>query len=67
MFDWIGGRKMFFAIVILLVVSVAFFIGKLEAGHWLDAIKWILAVYLGANAVKAIPDALARKNGNGAK
>ena len=55
---------MFFAIVILVTVSVAFFIGKLEAGLWLDAVKWILVVYLGANAVKAIPDALARKNGN---
>jgi hypothetical protein len=47
-FNAVGGRKMFFALAVLIATGVAFFVGKLSEGAWLDSIKWLLATYLTA-------------------
>jgi hypothetical protein len=60
-FDFFGGRKMFLALMFVVLVTVAFFLDFMKAEIWTDALKWCLLIYLGANAVKAIPDALNRK------
>jgi hypothetical protein len=61
MFDWIGGRKNFFALLFVVLVTVTMFLGFLSGDRWVKALEWALVVYLGANAAKAIPDALGRK------
>jgi hypothetical protein len=48
-FNALGGRKMALALAILIITAVAFFLGKLTEAAWLDAIKWILVSFLGAN------------------
>jgi hypothetical protein len=70
-FDYFGGRKMFLALVFVVLATLGFIVGLLIAvdwavafEKWIDALKWALLIYLGANAVKAVPDAIARKNGN---
>jgi hypothetical protein len=41
-------------------VTVGFFLRWVPDATWLNALEWCLAIYLGANAIKGIPDALAR-------
>jgi hypothetical protein len=71
-FAFFGGRKMFLALLFIVTTTVAFFIPKGESGgflptaEWVDGLKWCLIIYLGANAVEAVPQALIRK-ANGKK
>jgi hypothetical protein len=46
--DFFGGRKMSLALLVLIVGTVAFFLGRLSEAGWLDLIKWDLIVYLGS-------------------
>jgi len=68
LFEFFGGRKMFLALLFIVTLTVAFFIPKGESGgflptaEWLSGLKWCLIIYLGANTVDALPDAIARKN-----
>jgi hypothetical protein len=67
-FEFFGGRKMFLALLFIVTITTAFFIphgdssGFLPAAIWLSGLKWCLVIYLGANTVKALPDAIARKS-----
>jgi len=47
-FNFLGGRKVFFALAVLTIATVAFFIGKLLEAGWLDIVKWTLVAYLGS-------------------
>jgi hypothetical protein len=67
-FKWFGGRKMFLALLFIITITVAFFIPTgtdpkfLLVAEWLSGMEWCLIIYLGANAVDAVPDMLARWN-----
>jgi len=60
LFDLLGGRKYFLAIIFYVLVTIGFFITWVSPTSWVQALEWCLAIYLGANAVKSIPDAMAR-------
>ena len=60
-YTWFGGRKYFLALLFYVLVTVGFFLKWLEAEAWLNALEWCLALYLGANVVQELPDALSGK------
>jgi len=64
LFDLLGGRKYFLAIVFYVVVTVGFFISFVTPESWIQSLEWCLAIYLGANAIKKIPDAVAQNGDN---
>jgi len=59
-FDVFGGRKYFLALFFYVFATVGFFIAWITPESWVQALEWCLAIYLGANAIKALPDALHR-------
>jgi len=63
-FDWFGGKKYFLALGFYVIVTVAFFLKMVVDDTWLNALEWCLAIYLGANVLKGIPDATARTEPN---
>jgi hypothetical protein len=71
-FEAFGGRKNFYVLLATCLVSGVFMVGffrtavdqelMFSVAAWLEFLKWALTGYLAANAVIAIPEALA---GNG--
>jgi hypothetical protein len=62
-FNLLGGRKYFLAILFYVLATIAFYAGLFADEGYVQALEWVLAIYLGANAIKAIPDALHRTPG----
>jgi hypothetical protein len=48
-FVFIGGRKMFFAILLFICATAFLFIGKAEFNDWSDFVMWIFGIYAVGN------------------
>ena len=54
LYDLAGGRKLFFAIILLLIASVMTWFDKIESIQWVDFMKWIFGIYAGGNSLEHI-------------
>lgn len=59
-FNALGGKKYFLALVFYALSTTALFLRWIPGPMWVSTLEWVLAIYLGANVLKGIPDALAR-------
>lgn len=59
-FNALGGKKYFLALLFYALSTTAFFLRWIPGSMWTGVLEWCLAIYLGANVLKGIPDSLAR-------
>ena len=70
-FVWFGGRKMFTALLFIATLTAAFFIPQGDGVHyvtaekWVEGMQWYVTIYLGGNALDAVPRVIAKKLNNG--
>jgi len=49
-FKFLGGRKMFFAILLFICATGFLLIGQAEFNDWSDFVMWIFGIYAVGNA-----------------
>ena len=49
LFDFLGGRKMFFAILLFLCATAFLFIGRADFSNWSEFVMWIFGIYAAGN------------------
>lgn len=49
-FEWFGGRKLFFAMVLFVIATIVFlFSDKTDFEGWKELVMWIFGIYAGGN------------------
>ena len=48
-YNWIGGRKMFFALLLTAISTVAWFIDKMSEHGWISFMEWSWGIYAFGN------------------
>ncbi len=54
LYDLAGGRKLFFAIILMVIASGLLGFDKLNSIQWVDFMKWIFGIYAVGNGVEHI-------------
>ena len=60
-FEFLGGRKMFFALILMVVVSVFLFTDKCDFDQWSNFCLWAFGSYAIGNGVAHIGSGLNKK------
>tara|TARA_Y100000389_G_scaffold113651_1_gene110754 strand:- start:1783 stop:1980 length:198 start_codon:yes stop_codon:yes gene_type:complete len=60
-FEFLGGRKMFFALILTIVVSVFLFTDKCNFDQWSNFCIWVFGSYAIGNGVAHIGSGLNKK------
>ena len=53
-YNWFGGRKTTFAILLLIAVTIFLFLDKATFSNWSEFVIWIFGVYALGNGVEHI-------------
>jgi|TARA_R100000900_G_scaffold100080_3_gene77368 hypothetical protein len=53
-FSFLGGRKMFFAILLFICATVFLFTGQADFSNWSDFVMWIFGIYAVGNGAEHI-------------
>lgn len=53
-FDFLGGRKMFFALILMVIVSCFLFLDKCDFSQWSNFVIWIFGTYAIGNGIEHI-------------
>ena len=61
LYDLAGGRKLFFAIILMAISSGLLGFDKLSSIQWIDFMKWIFGIYAGGNVTEHIAKAIKKK------
>jgi|TARA_R110000851_G_scaffold142839_2_gene281646 hypothetical protein len=56
LFRLLGGRKMFFAIILLAISTIFLFIDKSDFGGWSNFVIWIFGTYCVGNGIEHISE-----------
>ena len=51
-FSFLGGRKMFFAILLFICATVFLFTGQADFSNWSDFVMWIFGIYAVGNGAE---------------
>ena len=62
LFDFCGGRKTTFALLLLIALTTFLFLDKCVFTEWLDGIVWIFGVYAVGNGVEHVGNGLRKKS-----
>ena len=54
MFEFLGGRKMFFAIILLVIATAFVFLNKTDVSGWSNFVIWIFGSYCVGNGIEHI-------------
>lgn len=54
LFNVLGGRKMFFAIILLVIATIFLFVDKSDFGGWSNFVIWIFGTYCVGNGMEHI-------------
>jgi hypothetical protein len=60
-FKFLGGRKMFFALVLMAIVSVFLFTDRCDFSQWSNFVVWVFGTYAIGNMGEHIADGLKKK------
>lgn len=52
MYEFLGGRKMFFAIILLLVATIFVFTDKSDVEGWSNFVIWVFGSYCVGNGIE---------------
>jgi hypothetical protein len=61
LFDFCGGRKTTFALLLLVALTTFLFLDKCVFAEWLDGIIWIFGVYAVGNGVEHVGKGISKK------
>jgi hypothetical protein len=61
LYEFFGGRKTTFAILLLIAVTTFLFLNKCDYSGWLDGIVWIFGTYAIGNGIEHIGNGLKKK------
>jgi len=61
-FDFLGGRKMFFALILTIVVSIFLFTDKCDFNQWSNFCIWVFGTYAIGNGVAHIGSGMSKRN-----
>jgi len=65
-YDFLGGRKVLFALMLLGVITMALFFGYAKISDWTDFMKWVFGIYAAGNGTEHVANAIKSKsNKNG--
>jgi len=53
-FSFLGGRKMFFAILLFICATFFLFTGQADFSNWSDFVMWIFGIYAVGNGAEHI-------------
>tara|TARA_R110000823_G_C15898061_1_gene496678 strand:+ start:219 stop:410 length:192 start_codon:yes stop_codon:yes gene_type:complete len=59
-FEFLGGRKMFFALILVLVVTVFLFTNRCDFEQWSNFCIWVFGSYAVGNGVAHIGQGLTK-------
>ena len=59
-FEFLGGRKMFFALILVLVVTVFLFTNRCDFERWSNFCIWVFGSYAVGNGVAHIGQGLTK-------
>jgi hypothetical protein len=60
-FEFLGGRKMFFALVLMIIVSVFLIIDKCAFEQWSNFVVWVFGTYAIGNMGEHIAKGISKK------
>jgi hypothetical protein len=66
-FENLGGRRLLASLIFFTAVTVPFYLKLVNSLLYVEALEWALALYFGANVLKAIPEVLLQQNGGSAE
>lgn len=61
LYEFLGGRKLSFALIVTVIASVFVWFGKCTAADWVDFIKWVFGIYAGGNVGEYFGKAFSKK------
>jgi len=61
LFDFCGGRKTCFALLLFIAVTAFLFLNKCDFGQWSEFIIYIFGTYAGSNAVEHVAKGIKKK------
>jgi len=61
LFNFCGGRKTTFALLLFIAVTSFLFLDKCDFAGWLDSVVWIFGLYAAGNGAEHIADGLKKK------
>jgi uncharacterized YccA/Bax inhibitor family protein len=62
LFQILGGKKVGWCLLVLILVSVFFGLGKVDQKYWLNMIEFLTAVAVGGNVAGMVVHAFGRKD-----
>jgi len=62
LFEFCGGRKTTFALLLLIVVTVFLYMDKCDFSGWLDGITWIFGMYAVGNGAEHLANGLKKRS-----
>ena len=60
-YDFLGGRKVLFALVLTGIITVALFTGYSQIDDWKNFMKWIFGIYVAGNGTEHVANAIKKK------
>ncbi len=60
-YDFLGGRKIFFALLLTLIMTLGWFFDYSNADQWMDFEKWVFGIYAVGNGTEHISNAVKSK------
>ena len=61
LFDFFGGRKTTFALLLFVAVTVFLYMNKCDFSGWADFIVWVFGVYAIGNGVEHVGNGLKKR------
>lgn len=61
LFEWFGGRKTMFALILFAVVTILLLVNKCEFSGWSEFTIWIFGAYAIGNGVEHIANGFKKK------
>lgn len=61
LYDFFGGRKTMFALLLFVAVTVFLYMDKTDFAGWLDGIVWIFGMYAVGNGAEHVANGLKKK------
>jgi len=62
LFSAIGGRKMFFALILMIIVSTILFADKCNFDQWSNFVIWVFGTYALGNIGEHVAEKFGKKN-----
>jgi hypothetical protein len=60
-YDFLGGRKVLFALILTAIITTMVFFGYAEVSNWTDFMKWVFVAYVGGNGAEHIAQNINKK------